>query len=314
MKSIGFKDAVSVVKEALAEMGRVVVGKETLIKDILAALFVGGHVMVEGLPGLGKTLIARSFATVLGCRYSRIQCTADMLPSDVIGSFVFVPSSREFVFRRGPIFANVILVDEINRAPPKTQSAFLEAMQEGYVTVEGKAFELPKPFFVIATLNPIEVAGVFPLPEAQVDRFAMKLNAGYPSPEEELKIIGGKGFEMIDDLRSVASPEMVLAIQSLVERVYIDEKIKMYIVNIVRATRKSDLLILGASPRAAIMLARISRARALILGRSFVTPDDVKAIVKPVLRHRIKLNPEVELEGVSIDEVIDKIVKSVKVP
>lgn len=304
----------NIVKNIVDEMSKVIVGNKTLIQNILAALFTQSHVMIEGLPGLGKTLIAKSISIVLNLKYNRIQCTADMLPSDIIGSFIYVPSKTDFKFMKGPIFANIVFIDEINRAPPKTQSAFLEAMQEGYVTVEGKTFELPKPFFVIATLNPIEVTGVFPLPEAQIDRFAMKLNVKYPSPEEELEIISGKGFERIGELKPVASPELILSIQGLVDKVYMDERIKKYIVDIVRATRNSKLLILGASPRAAITMARISKARALIFGRSYVIPDDVKAIIKPTLRHRIKIKPEVELEGIGVDGVIDRIVRGVKVP
>ncbi|RLG53744.1 MAG: hypothetical protein DRO00_03160 [Thermoproteota archaeon] len=303
----------ALVQRMLDELEKAIAGKRSLLENIIVAFLARGHVLLEGPPGLGKTLIARSLAKVSGCTFKRIQCTPDMLPSDIIGSYVYVSQTGSFKFRKGPIFANVVLADEINRAPPKSQAAFLEAMQERQVTVDGTLHLLPDPFFVIATMNPLEMTGVYPLPEAQIDRFLFKLVVDYPSEEEELEIIYGKGFERLDEIEAVASPDEIRAVQQLVDKVYLDDKVAGYILDLTRGTRNSDIIVLGASSRAAVSLAKAAKARALIYGRNYVIPDDVKALVIPTLRHRLRLRPEAELEGLSIEDVIRSVLRTVKV-
>lgn len=303
----------TLVSEMLEELEKVIAGKRSLLENVIVAFLARGHVLLEGPPGLGKTLIARSLAKVSGCTFKRIQCTPDMLPSDIIGSYVYVSQTGTFTFKKGPIFANIVLADEINRAPPKSQAAFLEAMQERQVTVEGNVHPLPDPFFVIATMNPLEMTGVYPLPEAQIDRFLFKLIVDYPSEEEELEIIYGKGFDRLDEVRAVASPEKIRAVQRIVDSVYLDEKVANYILDLTRSTRDSDIILLGASSRAAVSLAKAAKARALVMGRSYVTPDDVKALAIPTLRHRLRIKPEAELEGITVDDVINSVLRTVKV-
>lgn len=311
--SDGVRMSRALVERMLDELEKAIAGKRSLLENIIVAFLARGHVLLEGPPGLGKTLIARSLAKVSGCTFKRIQCTPDMLPSDIIGSYVYVSQTGSFKFRKGPIFANVVLADEINRAPPKSQAAFLEAMQERQVTVDGTLHLLPDPFFVIATMNPLEMTGVYPLPEAQIDRFLFKLVVDYPSEEEELEIIYGKGFERLDEIEAVASPDEIRAVQQLVDKVYLDDKVAGYILDLTRGTRNSDIIVLGASSRAAVSLAKAAKARALIYGRNYVIPDDVKALVIPTLRHRLRLRPEAELEGLSIEDVIRSVLRTVKV-
>jgi len=311
--SDGVRMSRALVQRMLDELEKAIAGKRSLLENIIVAFLARGHVLLEGPPGLGKTLIARSLAKVSGCTFKRIQCTPDMLPSDIIGSYVYVSQTGSFKFRKGPIFANVVLADEINRAPPKSQAAFLEAMQERQVTVDGTLHLLPDPFFVIATMNPLEMTGVYPLPEAQIDRFLFKLVVDYPSEEEELEIIYGKGFERLDEIEAVASPDEIRAVQQLVDKVYLDDKVAGYILDLTRGTRNSDIIVLGASSRAAVSLAKAAKARALIYGRNYVIPDDVKALVIPTLRHRLRLRPEAELEGLSIEDVIRSVLRTVKV-
>lgn len=303
----------TLVQRMLDELEKTIAGKRPLLENVIVAFLARGHVLLEGPPGLGKTLIARSLAKVSGCTFKRIQCTPDMLPSDVIGSYVYISQTGTFKFRKGPIFANVVLADEINRAPPKSQAAFLEAMQERQVTVEGNLHLLPDPFFVIATMNPLEMTGVFPLPEAQIDRFLFKLVVDYPSEEEELDIIYGKGFDRLDEIEAVASPDEIRVVQQLVDKVYLDDKVASYILDLTRGTRNSDIILLGASSRAAVSLAKAAKARALIYGRNYVIPDDVKALLIPTLRHRLRLRPEAELEGISIEDVIRSVLRTVRV-
>jgi MoxR-like ATPase len=310
---IDIRTSRALVERMLNELEKAIAGKRSLLENIIVAFLARGHVLLEGPPGLGKTLIARSLAKVSGCTFKRIQCTPDMLPSDVIGSYVYVSQAGTFKFRKGPIFANVVLADEINRAPPKSQAAFLEAMQERQVTVEGTLHLLPDPFFVIATMNPLEMTGVYPLPEAQIDRFLFKLVVDYPSEEEELEIIYGKGFDRLNEIEAVASPDEIRAVQQLVDKVYLDDKVASYILDLTRGTRDSDIIVLGASSRAAVSLAKAAKARALIYGRSYVIPDDVKALLIPTLRHRLRLRPEAELEGISIEDVIKSVLRTVKV-
>ena len=305
-------EAKRIAEAIMSEVGKVVVGKQREIKLILATMVSEGHVLLEGVPGVAKTTIAKSIASVLGLKFSRIQFTPDMLPSDVLGTFIFDRSTGEFKFRPGPIFANIVLADEINRASPRTQSAFLEAMQERQVTLEGRVFKLDRPFIVIATMNPVEMEGIYPLPEAQLDRFMTKIELGYPSKEEEVEIL--KRQEAIEEwpLRRVASKEDILSLIEGVKRVHVSEPILDYIAEIVRATRIHPRVRLGASPRAAVAILKLSRSLAYLDGRSYVTPDDVKSAVKPVLLHRIILKHGTDPRVV--DQLIDDILSTIATP
>jgi MoxR-like ATPase len=301
-----------------AEMSRVVVGQSEVVEGLLVATIARGHVLVEGAPGLGKTLMARALAKVSGCAFKRIQFTPDLMPSDVTGSSVLDRERGTFTFVAGPLFAQLVLADEINRAPAKTQSALLEAMQDRQVTVDGVSRALPSPFVVIATQNPIESQGTYPLPEAQLDRFLMKLAATDPPAEEERRIVRNhaNGFDPTDlsALSVVTSPEEIAAMQACAQGVRIDDAVVAYIVDLTRRTREDRAIELGASPRASIALLKCAQVRAASEGRSFVTPDDVKPLVKPVFRHRILLQPDAQLQGVTPDERIDEVVKAAPVP
>ncbi|MCG2869891.1 MAG: MoxR family ATPase [Vulcanisaeta sp.] len=278
------KDAVnSIVKE----VSKAVIGYELEVRLLFACLLVGGHVLIEGFPGLAKTSLAKAFARTLGLSFSRIQFTPDLLPSDITGSLIFNPRVGDFEVRLGPIFANIVLADEINRAPPKVQSALLEAMQEGQVTIAGKPHELPKPFMVIATQNPIELEGTYPLPEAQLDRFMIRIRLGYPSEDIELDIARNIELGNVNIVNTVLGKDDILKMQSLVHTVRVDDSIIRYIVKLVRGTRAMRDVRLGASPRAAQMLSKLVRAWALINGRDYVIPDDVKQLAPYVLNHRI---------------------------
>ncbi len=308
-------EARRLVESIAAEISKVVVGKEEEVKLILASLIAGGHVLLEGVPGVAKTTIARALASATGLEWKRIQFTPDLLPSDIIGVMVLDRRTGEFRFRKGPIFANIVLADEINRASPRTQSALLEAMQERQVTVEGVTYKLPEPFMVIATMNPVEFEGVFPLPEAQLDRFLAKIVIDYPSRDELIEIV--RRHDVIEEwpVRSVATADQILELMMTARGIYVDDVILEYIADIVEATRRHPLLRLGASPRAAIALAKLSRALALIEGRTYVLPDDVKRVAKPVLRHRITLKPEAEIEGnVTPDDIVDQVLAEVPTP
>ena len=312
---IGFEEAKRIIDRVIEEVSKVIVGKREEIRIILASMIAQGHVLLEGVPGVSKTTMAKALASALNLKFRRIQFTPDLLPADVLGTFIYDQKTGEFKFRPGPIFANIVLADEINRASPRTQSAFLEAMQERQVTVEGQTFKLPEPFIVIATMNPIEFEGVYPLPEAQIDRFLVKITIDYPSPEEEMEIL--RRIEVIESwpIRPVAGAKEILALSKLLSKVRVSDEVIQYIVNIVQATRRHPQLRLGASPRAAIALLKLSRSLALMEGRDYVTPDDVKRAAKPVLRHRLVLKPGVELESrVTVDSVIESILRSVPVP
>ena len=298
----------------LREVGKVIVGKNDLIRHILIALMVGGHVLLEGVPGVAKTLIAKAVARSFNMKYSRIQATPDLLPSDIVGTFIYNPKTGDFKPRKGPIFANIILFDEINRASPRTQSALLEAMQEGQVTIEGETYRLPQPFIVIATMNPIEMEGTFPLPEAQLDRFLLKLVVGLPSHDEHIEIMRRIHTIQEFNISPVASGADILRIRSMLPEVKVRNEVLDYIVRIVEETHRNPSVKLGGSPRAAISLYLCSKANALVEGRSYVIPDDVKALALPVLRHRILLSPEAELEGMSSDDIIKAVLKKVPVP
>lgn len=304
----------------MSEVRKVVVGQEQVLKQIVAALLANGHVLIEGVPGIAKTLMAKALARALGLTFSRIQFTPDLMPSDVTGTMVFDMQATTFRFKRGPIFANIVLADEINRTPPKTQAALLEAMEERQVTVDGTPHILPKPFFVLATLNPIEYEGTYPLPEAQLDRFLFKVVVDYPDEPEEREILrhAHKGVDIHrkveEEVQTVANVETILEAQKAVDSVTVVDEVVNYITALVRQSRQLFAVRLGASPRAGVYWLRVAKAWASLQGRDFVVPDDVKAVAKPVLRHRLLLKPEAELEGLTPDSVVDALLDSVPVP
>jgi MoxR-like ATPase len=301
-----------------AQMGKVVVGQHELVDGILVGLLARGHVLVEGAPGLGKTLAARALAAVSGCAFKRIQFTPDLMPSDVTGSSVFDRQTSSFTFIAGPIFAQLLLADEINRAPAKTQSALLEAMQDHQVTVDGTSRPLPQPFCVIATQNPVESQGTYPLPEAQLDRFLVKLTVLDPPRDVEQTIVRhhAAGFDPSDlsRLEPVTTPAELARMQDVAQSVRVDDSIITYIVDLARRTRDDRAIELGASPRASIALLKVAQVLAASEGRVFVTPDDVKPMVKPVLRHRIMLHPDAQLQGTTADDRIDDMLRTLPVP
>ena len=300
------------------QMARVVVGQQELVEGVLVAAIAKGHVLVEGAPGLGKTLVARTLAVVSGCAFKRIQFTPDLMPSDITGSSVYSRETGKFTFVPGPIFAQLLLADEINRAPAKTQSALLEAMQDHQVTVDGTSRPLPGPFVVVATQNPVESQGTYPLPEAQLDRFLFKLTVSDPPPEIERTIVRyhADGFDPTDlsALQAVTSAQEIAMMQLHAQGVRIDDAVVAYIVELVRRTRDDKAIELGASPRASIALLKSAQVIAASEGRPFVTPDDVKPMVAAVLRHRVMLHPDAQLQGTSPDERIEDILRSVPVP
>lgn len=300
----------------IQEIERAVVGKKSLLEKIMAAVLVGGHVLLEDYPGLAKTLIANSFSSTLGLEFRRIQFTPDLLPGDITGGYVYDRNQNRFDLRKGPIFANIILADEINRASPKTQSALLEAMQEYQVTLEGTTMELPEPFIVIATQNPIEYEGTFPLPEAQLDRFIMKLPVGYPTPEDEQEILKRRRERRTDafNLEQVADVDSLLAMRQIVEKVHVDPDIEGYIVSLTNATRKARQVAVGASPRGSLALLKLSRAWAAMQNRDYVLPDDVKVFVKPALIHRLILEPDLWMKRHAAEDVLAEVIRSVPVP
>ena len=308
----GQVDALAAIRAAVAE---VVVGKEAVVEALLVAVLCGGHVLLEDVPGVGKTLLAKSLAGTLGCTFRRLQFTPDMLPSDITGSSVFDQRRSDFEFRPGPVFAQVLLADEINRATPRAQSALLEAMEEGQVSVDGRSLPLPRPFLVFATQNPVELEGTFPLPEAQLDRFLLRVQVGYPSFEEESTIVSR--FEADDPLaraKAVVSAEAVIRLQEGRARVWVGEAVRDYTVALVRHTRRDEQVLLGASPRATLSLHRAAQARALLEGRPFVVPDDVKALAGPVLAHRLILTAQARLRGVTSAGVVAKALDEVLAP
>jgi MoxR-like ATPase len=308
-------DVPATAKKVIANVEKVIVGKRRQIVLSLVSWFCGGHVLLEDVPGVAKTMLARAMARSVGCSFKRIQCTPDLLPTDVTGVSVFNQKTTEFEFRPGPIFAQVVLADEINRATPRTQAALLEAMAEGRVTVDGITRELQQPFWVIATQNPIDHEGTFPLPEAQLDRFLVRFSLGYPSMEEELTMLGLlEHGNPLDQLEPVISAEELLTAQQAVRNIHVDPKVRRYITQIVQDTRKCDDVALGASPRASLALFRTSQALAAVSGRTFVRPDDVKQMTGPVLTHRLILRPESRLRKLTAAGVVAEVVADVPVP
>jgi len=303
-----------IAQDVLSEVSRVIVGNGEILQQLFIALLVNGHVLLEGVPGLGKTVMAKTFANSLGISYKRIQFTPDLLPADITGTKIFSQEEGTFVLQKGPVFANVVLADEINRSSPKTQAALLEAMAERQVTIEGETLPLEKPFIVIATENPVEMEGTYPLPEAQVDRFLFKLWLDYPEHDEEVEILRRQLGGESPTVDHVTAGDEILVAQKLINSVYIDERILKYIRDIVIKTRNHPQVALGCSPRASLVLMKASKARAAILGRKYVTPDDVRALIIVALNHRILLKPEAELEGLDVKAVIKNIIEEIPVP
>jgi MoxR-like ATPase len=298
------------------EVERAIVGKRIQLQQIMAAILAGGHILLEDYPGLAKTLIANSFATALGLKFKRIQFTPDLLPSDITGSYIFNRSTNQFELHKGPIFANIILADEINRASPKTQSALLEAMQEQQVTLEGETMQLPQPFIVIATQNPIEYEGTFPLPEAQLDRFLLKLTVGYPSLEEEQEILRRRRERKQDafSLEQVTNVDELLAMRRALEEVFVEPDLERYIAEIVHETRADPRTMVGSSPRGSLALLKLSRAQAALTGRAYVLPDDIKDFLHPALSHRLILKPDYWMKKSTANEVLNAVATLVPVP
>ena len=305
-----------------AEVRKVIVGQEYIVERLLIGLLTQGHILLEGVPGLAKTLSVQTLARTIEARFQRLQFTPDLLPADLTGTLVFDPKSGEFRPRKGPIFANLILADEINRAPAKVQSALLEAMQERQVTIGDTTYPLPEPFLVLATQNPIEQEGTYPLPEAQVDRFMLKLKITYPSKQEEREILDRMATAPDIEVRPVAKPEQILRARAVVNQIYVDEKLKEYVVNLVFATRKpadyglemAHLIEYGASPRASIFMIRAAMAHAFVNGRGYVIPEDIKAVAMDVLRHRIILSYEAESEELTSEDLIIRVFDAIPVP
>lgn len=310
------------VSQMMLEMNKMVVGQKEMIEGITMGLLTGGHILLEGVPGLAKTLTISTLAQTISLDFKRIQFTPDLLPTDLIGTMIFNPKTADFTPRKGPIFSNIVLADEINRAPAKVQSALLEAMAEKQVTIGEESYKLDHPFLVLATQNPLEQEGTYPLPEAQMDRFMFKINVMYPTKVEELEIISRMGINQKPVLQKVISKEQLLKCINIVDQIYVDQKVKNYIVDIVMATREptmyglsrlSKLINVGGSPRASLSLIRAAKAHAFLRGRGFVTVEDIKAIVYKVLRHRLLLSYEAEAEGLKQDDVVKEIVSAIEV-
>lgn len=316
MEGLKVEEAAEKCQQVVGQVRKVIVGKESVLEKVMLAVLANSHILFEDYPGLAKTLLARSFAMSMGCGFSRIQFTPDLLPSDITGTYVYNLKSSEFDLRRGPVFTNVLLADEVNRAPPKTQAALLEAMQERQTTLDGKTHLLADPFIVIATQNPIEYEGVYPLPEAQLDRFLVRLQLGYPSRTEEVEILKRRmqrGQEEVQ-LDPVANAETILALQKTVEGIHVDDDVLGYVTDIVQATRGQRQIEIGASPRGSLAIFKLARARAVFHGRDFVIPDDVKEVAVPALVHRMIMKAESWVKGADPRLVVDEILKAVPVP
>ncbi len=307
--------AQEVAEKVIANVEKVIVGKHDEVQLTLLALLCQGHLLIEDVPGVGKTMLAKSIARSIGCTFRRIQFTPDMLPSDVTGVSVFNQKTREFEFRPGPVMAQIVLTDEINRATPKTQSALLECMEERQVTVDGTTYPMARPFLVLATQNPIEYEGTFPLPEAQLDRFMMRINLGYPSPKDEITMMDSQQYvHPVEAIGQVVDVEELLEARETVKGIYIDDSVKEYIVAVVGETRKHSDVYLGASPRGSLALYKTSQARAALLGRDYVIPDDIKALAQVTLSHRLIIGPSARIKNVDPKAVVEEIISSVPVP
>ena len=304
-----------VSKKIIKNVERVIVGKRQPIVYSLVSWFCGGHFLLEDVPGVAKTMLARALAQSVGCEFKRVQCTPDLLPSDVTGASIFNQKTAEFEFRRGPLFSNIVLADEINRTTPRTQAALLEAMAEGRITIDGNTYKLPPPFLIIATQNPVDHEGTFPLPEAQLDRFLMKFSIGYPSMADEMTILENLQLgHPIEKLNAVTSADELIQCQEHVCKVHVDPKIRKYILQIVHMTRHHENLALGGSPRASLAMFKTAQAIAAIRGRNFVQPDDIKILAEPVLCHRLILHPESRLRKITTTKVVAKILSDIPVP
>jgi MoxR-like ATPase len=306
------------VEEIRNEIGKIIVGQHEMIELLLAGMLADGHILIEGVPGVAKTLTAKLLAKTLDVQFKRIQFTPDLMPSDVVGTPVFNPKDARFEFRQGPIFGNIVLIDEINRAPAKTQSSLFEVMEEKQVTIDGQTYKMPPPFMVVATQNPVEQEGTYRLPEAQLDRFLFKINVPYPSFDEEVSILRAiqdlKGALPVSQLNASLSAQQIQELQQQIKNMLAEEKILQFIAKVVHSTRNHRSLFLGASPRSSIGILNGAKAIAAIRGRDFITPDDVLFVVKPVLRHRIILTPEKEMEGITTDDVIQEITSGIEIP
>lgn len=315
---IPLEDLQQAVESLKGQLGKIIIGQDNFIELLITALLANGHVLIEGVPGVAKTVTAKLFARTLQTDFSRIQFTPDLMPSDVLGTSVLSSKTSDFEFKPGPIFSNIILIDEINRAPAKTQAALFEVMEERQITIDGKKYQMKPPFMVLATQNPIEQEGTYALPEAQLDRFLFKIKVGYPSAEEEVHILQShhqrKGGLPEDEITPVLTPEELLALQVQIREVLVEEKLLTYIAQLVIKTRNHPHLYLGASPRATIAVMNASKAMAAIQGRDFVIPDDIKKIVIPVLAHRVILSPEKEMEGITQEKVIEIITNTIEIP
>jgi len=300
----------------ISEVEKAIIGKTDLIKKIMVAILAGGHILIEDYPGLGKTILAKSLAKALGLDFKRIQFTPDLLPSDITGSYIYNRTADQFELRKGPLFANIILADEINRASPKTQSALLEAMQETQITLEGETMPLEQPFIVIATQNPIEYEGTFPLPEAQLDRFMVKLKVGYPSPMDEGKILTRRIERAQDEveIRQIADEGSLISMRQVIETVHIEEELKRYIIALVNNTRNDRRIAVGASPRGSLALLKLSRANAAMEGRAYVIPDDIKTYYQPALVHRVILVPEFWMKQRAVEDILESLQQNIPVP
>ena len=314
--SVSVSEISSICKKLVDEVGNVVVGKKNMLKYVVLGILTDGHILFEDFPGLAKTLTAKSFSQAMGCKFTRVQFTPDLLPADITGTYVYSQKTGDFKLIKGPIFTDVLLADEINRAPPKTQAALLEAMQERQTTLEGETYPLDHPFLVLATQNPIEYEGTYPLPEAQIDRFIMRLSVGYPNEAEETEILNRMQHGEIHDIKidKVVSPTHIIEMQKAIQDVYIDADVQNYIVKLVQTTRNDPRIEVGISPRGSIALFKLSKAHAAFYGRDFVVPDDVKNVAVPALAHRVILKPEARVRGVKPDNIINEILNQIPVP
>jgi len=314
--SMSITELSKVCKTLVDEVGNVVVGKKNMLKFVILGILTDGHVLFEDFPGLAKTLTAKTFSAAMGCKFTRVQFTPDLLPADITGTYVYSQKTGDFKLLKGPIFTDILLADEINRAPPKTQAALLEAMQERQTTLEGETYPLEKPFLVLATQNPIEYEGTYPLPEAQIDRFIMKLNVGYPDESEEQEILNRMEHGDISDIKikKVVTPAQIIQMQDTIKKVYIDKDLQKYMVKIVQITRSESRVEVGISPRGSIALYKLSKAHAAFHGRDYVVPDDVKNVVIPALSHRLILKAEARVRGVKSEDIVNDVVNKIVVP